>query len=298
MAVERTASPASPRRGRGFAITVTALALLVLPASAAGAPAELWRAPQNGEKGPGAGESSIPRGIAADPVSGHTFVADAENNRVDVFDAWGAFVGAWGWGVADGGNQLQQCGPAEPEPEPVLNLCRRGLEGSGPGQLSDPNGGIAVGTEHNVFVGDLVNSRVEKFDPEGNFVLAFGSAGEGAGQFASKVEGDHIAVGPAGTVFVGDNKGRIQEFGADGSFISQIVLEGELNGRSVLSLEIDDDGDFYVTATKEENEGARISKFSPTGVLLDTFASDQELNALSPGTKLQLEESASPGLRW
>ena len=50
----------------------------------------------------GSVETLIPRGIAADPITGHVFVADMANQRVVEFDAWGQFVKAWGWGVRDG----------------------------------------------------------------------------------------------------------------------------------------------------------------------------------------------------
>lgn len=273
---------------RSLAIAAAALTLLILPASAVAAvSSQLWQSPLDGVAGEGAGQLDLPEAIAADPVSGHTYVAEFRNARVSEFDAWGAFVKAWGWGVENGSSELQTCGPPEPDPEPAPGLCRKGTSGAGPGQFANLRGGVVVGAEQNVFVGDLENSRVQKFDSDGNFLLQFGSPGEGDGQFESKIFGDRMAVGPTGTIFVGDNKGRIQEFEPDGSFKSKVTLEGELNGKPVLSLDIDPDGNFYVIASGEG--GAGVQKFSPAGVLLDRFADAKELDELSPGTKLSSE---------
>ena len=63
----------------------------------------------------------------------------------------------------------------------------------------------------NVYVVDMLNRRVQKFDPNGMPVAAWGSAGEGHGQFgcAYGISVDHI-----GNVFVADTANhRVQVFG-------------------------------------------------------------------------------------
>jgi hypothetical protein len=250
----------------------------VSPASAA-LPAELWKTPEDGVAGEGAAQFHGAGGIAVDPTSGHLYVGDESNARVDEFDAWGQFVKAWGWGVRDGSPELQTCGPAEPESNPPPGLCRKGLEGSGLGQFELPRGGIAVdSTSGDVYVGDMLNHRVEKFDPtagpdgkEAEFLLAFGSAGEGDGQFADVGFGNHIGVDPTGTVFAGDTKGRIQEFESDGAFKSKVTLEGELEGHAVGTFATDASGNFYVTV-EVEGDRDRFRKFGPSGALLATFS--------------------------
>jgi len=58
--------------------------------------------------------SCNPRGIAASPLNGHIYVADAGKSRVVEFDAWGQLVRIFGWGVVASGpdnnprNELQQ----------------------------------------------------------------------------------------------------------------------------------------------------------------------------------------------
>ncbi|MBA3866099.1 MAG: hypothetical protein H0X42_07110 [Solirubrobacterales bacterium] len=47
-------------------------------------------------------------GIATDPGTGHAFVIDADNSRIDEFTPWGEFVKAFGWDVAPGAVNEQQ----------------------------------------------------------------------------------------------------------------------------------------------------------------------------------------------
>jgi NHL repeat len=278
-----------------LALLTTTLALAILPASASAvAPELLWQSPGDGIAGSGAGQLDNPYGIAADPNSGHVYVADGRNARVSEVDAWGQFVKAWGWGVANGAAELQTCGP---EATPPTATCLKGIKGSGAGQFAQPLGfslllgGIAVDAIGNVYVGDMENFRIEKFDSEGNFLLMFGGGvnettggdvctavsgntcrkgtkGEGDGEFTGGFR-NYIAAGPAGTIFVGDDKGRIQEFEPSGAFKSKIILEGELGGKRVLSLAIDGTGNFYVIANGDTNH---VYKFGPAGALLSTIA--------------------------
>lgn len=86
-------------------VAVAAIAcLLALPALAAAAvPPDLWQVPEDGKEGVQAGQFGAVSGIATDPASGHVFVADSVNRRIDEFTAWGEFLDAWGGGVVPGG---------------------------------------------------------------------------------------------------------------------------------------------------------------------------------------------------
>jgi NHL repeat len=157
---------------------------------------------------------------------------------------------AFGWGVKDGSEELQTC--------TVATGCEEGLSGGGPGefgkvpftsQLVGPTG-IAVDSGGDVYVMDLGNYRVQKFDSEGKFLATFGGKvngttsgnvctaasgdtcvagqpGTGPGEFSIEnvldVRGDYLDIGPDGTVYVAD-KDRIQAFNPDGSFKSAIPL--------------------------------------------------------------------------
>src|SRR5262249_37329535 len=140
--------------------------------------------PKDGLRGSAAGQMIRPAGVAVDQSSGHVFVADTGNSRVSEFTAWGVFVKAWGWGVADGtSNALQGCGPRATPPSAA---CFQGKKGSGIGQMFSPIS-VAVDSLGDVYVFEKhVNTedgepgpdsiRVQKFDPEGNFLFMLGGS--------------------------------------------------------------------------------------------------------------------------
>jgi DNA-binding beta-propeller fold protein YncE len=52
-----------------------------------------------------------PFSIVRDPAGGNLYVTDQGNRRIDVFSAAGAFLAAFGYGVRDGADAFQSCGP-------------------------------------------------------------------------------------------------------------------------------------------------------------------------------------------
>ena len=189
---------------------------------------------------------NLPRGIGVSPLTGHLYVADSANtdNRMVELTAWGEFVRAWGWGVADGSEEAQVC--TSP------SSCKEGIRGAGSGQFEGPQG-VAVDSAGNVYVSEFAARRVQKFDSEGNFILMFGGEvnktrseeggsteaqrnlctaasgdvcgkgvqGTGDGQFGQQVVASFIAVGSADKVYVGD-KGRIQVFSPGGAYLEDL----------------------------------------------------------------------------
>jgi hypothetical protein len=219
--------------------------LTALQVSTAGAVTDAEELVQFGSEGTGAGEFTRPTGMATDPATGHVFLADQGNSRIDEFTAWGEFVKAFGWDVIPGGaTGLENCTEA--------SGCKAGLEGSGAGQFgknSPPS--VAVDANGDIYALDMENARVEKFNSAGQFLLMFGgevdkttggdvctaasgnecqtgTVGTGHGEFS---EGTGLAVNHAGTVFVG-GVGRIQEFEPDGSFKSELSVAGTVNAVS------------------------------------------------------------------
>ncbi|MDX6609200.1 MAG: hypothetical protein QOF85_1125 [Solirubrobacterales bacterium] len=277
--------PAGPRaRGAVLAVVllcVTPLAgLTAVPATAAGGPEFLA---QFGATGTGAGQTTNPRGVATDPTTGHVYVAELANRRISEFTAWGHFVKAFGWGVADGTTAaLQTC----------TTTCFKGLNGSGAGQLGGESAlGVAVDGSGAIYVVDRGNRRVQKFDSSGDFLLMFGgevnkttgenvctkvqleagdvcgagTTGTGQGQFGAWKIGSFIAIGPSDTVYVGDNE-RIEQFNADGTFNSEIPLPG---AGFVESLAVDPSGNLYVVNEQALVPGIR--KLDSSGTVLNTI---------------------------
>jgi hypothetical protein len=177
--------------------------------------------------------------------------------------------------------------------------------GSGVGQFGPVRdislgGGIAVDASGDIYVGDLGNHRVQKFNSAGEFLLMFGgevdkgpnhpgdvctaayfaggdncgagAEGKGGAHFIDKeAGGNRISVGSGGSVFVGDAD-RIQEFESDGVFKAEITLGGTLAGEVIKSLAVNNAGDFYLTLFKGGEPQDDVQKISSAGTLLQTFS--------------------------
>jgi len=246
----------------GFCAALLCLLAALVPGAARAAEPPLFAEfPPGGVPGQGAGMLDTGEeagGMAASPVNHRLYVSDVRNRRISVFTAWGEFVKAFGWGVRDGASEFQTC--------TTDTGCQAGISGAGPGQFGvgvrknityeGPNG-VAVDAFGDVYVMDLGNLRVQKFDAEGNFLLAFGGKvnlttggnvctaasgdvcgagqlGAGPGEFRIEFHGyddgseglpvrDYLDVAPGGDVYVGD-RDRIQVFNPDGSFKSSFAL--------------------------------------------------------------------------
>lgn len=93
-----------------------------------------------------------------------------------------------------------------------------GTQGGGPGEFNEPIG-IAVDRAGNIYVADVRNSRIQKFAPDGKFLLQWGREGEGKGEFQKPVG---VALGAEGKVYVIDyDLDRVQVFSGEGTFLDQ-----------------------------------------------------------------------------
>lgn len=182
-----------------------------------------------GEIGGLGGELNFPFGLAVDP-SGAVYVADGENNRIQKFDASGNFVRAWGRNVVIGGSTgFEVC--------VLATACQAGQEGQLGGEFGDPY--TVAADSGAVYVADNGTHRIQKFDPSGNFVLAWGknvSSGGGDGFAEVCTAAADCKVGQiggrggelfspfglalaAGEVYVSDaGNERIQRFDSSGAF--------------------------------------------------------------------------------
>jgi len=161
-------------------LAVAVYIVLMLCGEAAGAaePQTLWQRCENGSE---AGQCSTVQGIAADSTTGAVYVVAGGDARINEFGPWGEFIKAWGWGVADGANKLETCGPGA---NPPSSTCRQGIKGLGAGQLgSSASRGIALDAAGDVYIYETMActsqcgteaNRVQKFTPDGQFILMFG----------------------------------------------------------------------------------------------------------------------------
>src|SRR5205809_1105005 len=105
--------------------------------------------PARGSEGSGDGQCgpNCPPGVATDG-SGNVYVSDPDNNRIQKFDASGAFLTAWG------------------------------NYGAGEGQFAFPSG-VAADGSGDVYVADAGNQRNQKVDTSGPFLAAWRRRGAG-----------------------------------------------------------------------------------------------------------------------
>jgi DNA-binding beta-propeller fold protein YncE len=91
-----------------------------------------------------------------------------------------------------------------------------GTAGREEGQFSEP-AAFDCGPDGKIYVADTRNSRVQVFDREGTFELAFGERGDKTGQLNAP---EGIVVNSSGIVYVADTANdRIQMFNTDGIFL-------------------------------------------------------------------------------
>ncbi|GEM_PF-1037166 len=192
-----------------------------------------------GGLGDGPGELFMPWGIAIDKQD-RVFVSDYGNNRVQVFDPEGAWLGGWG---RLGGREGEFRGPV----------------------------GIAVGPQGNVYVADAFNYRVQVFTPEGEFVRGWrGPAAQGAGAGRPFTPWG-IAVGPDGSVYVTDlHANRVYKFSREGELLLSWggfgTREGQFTGPTGIAVLGDR---VYVV----DSLGYRIQVFTPDGEYLFQWGS-------------------------
>lgn len=167
---------------------------------------------------------------------------------------------------------LEGSGPLAPISVPLQNTSARdysggtatvvaparmtGQPGSAPGELNEPRG-LATDSHANLYVADTKNSRIQVFDPNGQFLRVIGAPGSGDGQLK---EPCGVAVAADGTVTVADTwNHRIARFKADGSWLGVWTDDQRafFGPRAVLLSR----GSLYVADTGNK----RIVRFDPDG---------------------------------
>jgi hypothetical protein len=205
---------------------------------------------QAGIEGAGAGAFSEPEGVVVDTAGGlshgDVYVEDRRNNRIEKFGEGGDFLLAWGWGVADGKEEPEQCGP-----ESGSATCLAGLEGMGAGEFESLAAGtIAVASTGDVLVGD--GKRVEKFSENGQFEGEVALVG-------SENEVDAVGLDPSGDIYAVRSEfgvpGGLREYDNAGAEVAALDPAAGIG----TAIALDATGNLV-----EDTEG-RITEFEPGG---------------------------------
>ncbi len=137
--------------------------------------------------------------------------------------------------------------------------------------------GIALDMEDNIYVTDLGNNQVQKFDSNGNFLMKFGKEGKNKGEFISP---KGITLDKEANIYVVDSgNSRIQVFSKEGKFIGKIGEMGRGNAQLLNPLGVALDGKKWVWVI--EQDGKYLKKFARSGNFQNSFAFPQE--GLTPG---------------
>jgi sugar lactone lactonase YvrE len=219
------------------------------------------------------GKFDDPWDVAFGAANNAVYVTDQPTHRVQEFSPTGAFRSKFGtaadlptpWGIAVGnGGDLyvvdsHAWAPAVRVFSSTGNPIRQwGQGGIANGEFNSP-AGIAADTDGNVYVADLLNDRIQKFDPDGKHLLTFGTSGSGDGQLSQPVG---VALDRSGNLYVTDSKNdRVVVFSSTGAFLTKWGSTGSRNGQFVTpwGIAVDAVGNVYV-ADRGNN---RIQKFGP-----------------------------------
>jgi hypothetical protein len=287
---------------RPFLAATAAAVALALPSAAEAAPTLLSPTYGLGTNGGVAGQLDHPTGANFD-AAGNLYVADAGNQRIDVFAPGGTFIRAFGFDVDTGGGAA---------PEVCTTNCKAGTPGSAAGQLNGPTG-VAVGANE-VYVADNLNRRISVFTTAGTFLRAFGidvdpaggvgfevctsscKAGTALAQGAGAVSNPYDAdLDAAGNLYVIENvNSRISVFDAASSTFQRAfgydvdpagivgvetcttsckaaVFGGAVGQFSApLTIDVDATGTIYVA----DQVNDRITVYNTTGAFLRAFGYD------------------------
>ncbi len=153
-----------------------------------------------------------------------------------------------------------------------------GSPGTDPGQFDRPIA-IAVDSSKNIFVADSMNGRIQKFDSNGNFLLEWGSYGDGDSQFGSNSADSEyfptsignpygIAIDSTDHIYVIDTAHRsVKKFDDSGNFV---LSWGDLSSQSnthfspPYGIAIDPSDNVYIANYVDD----RIQKYDSNGNIL------------------------------
>jgi DNA-binding beta-propeller fold protein YncE len=183
-----------------------------------------------------------PYHLAIDP-HGNLWVPDTRTNRFQILAPDGTLRQAWGSKGRDEGEFN------------FLNVAMTNEHGAG---------AAAFDAAGNLYVADPGNFRIQKFGPDLRFLTAWGSKGEGEGQFLGLTD---LAIDDQGNVFALDAlRSTVQVFDANGEFLRSWGSRGVNDGEFLTpyGLAVATDGTVVVADTGNH----RLQQFSSEGTVL------------------------------
>ncbi len=193
-----------------------------------------------GSGGTGPGQFDEPTTVDFSPITGDLYAGDVYNNRINQYDSQGNFIRSFANGQFTGliegrlffgpsGVTFDKAGNVyvgDFNGERILKFTPDGQQigviggtvGTAPGEFQGVAGVRISSVSGNIYVADQYNNRVQVLDPNGNPLLAFGSAGSGPGQLLQPIG---IEVDDKENVYVADSiNSRVQVFDKNGNFLT------------------------------------------------------------------------------
>ena len=167
-----------------------------------------------GQQGSKPLEFNEPRGITISPTSGHIYVVDCNNHRIQVLNPDLTFSYSFG---SKGSAEVQFCSPWF----------------------------IAIDNQGLVYVSDCWNHRIQVFTSEGKYIFQFGTYGSGPGQLlypTGLVINNNL-------LYVAErNNHRVSIFTTDGQFVSSFGGYGNKKDQftNPLGITLDNEGYLYI----------------------------------------------------
>lgn len=97
-----------------------------------------------------------------------------------------------------------------------------GGNGNNPGQFHGPEG-LCFDAKGNIYVTDSGNNRVQKFAPDGSFILSFGKEGTYEGELSKPAD---VAVKDSRVYVCDSGNSRLAVFDDSGNFVENISIDG------------------------------------------------------------------------
>ena len=265
----------------------TALVLAVAVCPAAG---QLVYEQVNSIGSPGVGDGEFDFAYDVEIIGQRLYIADSNNNRVQVLSLDGQYLFQFGGTGFDDGQFRRNRGIAvSPGPTAAIyctdakndrvqkfdadgqHLVTTGSLGDADDQFFRPRG-IAVAPDGTVVICDSDNQRMKLYEADLSLRAIFGGEGGGPGQFRSPFD---VAVSTSGVIYVVDVfNTRVQMFDLQGHYVGEFGSAGQGNGQFLApkAIAIDGDGSVFVADTGAPSINFdRIQKFDANGGYLASF---------------------------
>ena len=158
---------------------------------------------------------SGPRDVEVDQTSHDIYVADTGNHRVEKFDSAGNFLLMFGKEVNKTAVENSRTSEENlcPAPGHPGDVCQPGVSASSAGAFETPaylavdnSGGTSTG---DIYVGDVGDNLVSKFDASGHLVVSWGPGGQKDGSDSDLIGFSSPSGGPLWGVAVGGPDGDL-----------------------------------------------------------------------------------------